>query len=79
MFGIILTPVFSLMLGHAFLEDAVMQTGNILLLMQALFVYWKRQIFHGTGNILPYEKCAEHYLYFTKLDNSLPFGRPSSC
>ena len=34
--------------------------------------------FHGIGNILPFEKYAKYSQYLIRLDNCVPFGRPSA-
>ena len=54
-----------------------MQTGNISLLIHALFVYWKTQNVHEIHTFLSFEKCAEYEHYFIKLDNFGPFCGPS--
>ena len=38
----------------------------------------KRKISVENNNILPFEKCAEHYQQFMKLDKFVSFGRPES-
>ena len=48
------------MLEQNFYEDGVMQTLNILLWINVLFVYRKNQNSHWIGNFLPFEKCGEH-------------------
>ena len=61
MFGIILNSYLSSTLWHKFYEDVMMQTRKILLRIHVLFVYWKTQNFRGKYNVLPFEKCAEHF------------------
>ena len=78
MFGVILNRYLSYMLLLKFHEDAKMQTRQVLLWIHILFVNWKKQNFNGKGNFLFFEKCAQHLHYLMKLDNFVPFGRPSS-
>ena len=59
--GIVLKSYLSSMLWHKFNEYIIMQTRKLLLWIHVLFVYGKTQNFSGKYNILPFEKCAEHW------------------
>ena len=61
MFVFILKSYFSPIIWHNYHKDIILQTRTISLWIHVLFIYWKTQNSSGKNNILPFDKCAEHY------------------